>query len=170
MTTEIAAAEVAELLSALIKNRCVNDGSADSGHEERSVATLEDYLGEPGERFEKRPARASVVYRLPGTDPDAPSLMLMGHTDVVPVSRDGWTVDPFAGERSEGFVWGRGAVDMLNQTAAMAAVFKRYLDGEAAPLAATSCFSRLPTRKPQGSSGPSGLSRSTGIRCVATTC
>jgi acetylornithine deacetylase/succinyl-diaminopimelate desuccinylase-like protein len=60
--------------------------------------------------------------------------MLMGHTDVVPVSSGGWSVDPFEGVRSDGFVWGRGAIDMLNLTASMAVVFKRHLDGTAARL------------------------------------
>src|SRR5690606_20647263 len=66
---------------------------------------------------------------LPGTDPAAPSLCLMGHTDVVPVNPDGWREDPFGGElirNADGHdeVWGRGAVDMLNLTASMAVVFR----------------------------------------------
>ena len=55
----------------------------------------------------------------------------MGHLDVVPADASGWAHDPFSGEIHDGFVWGRGAVDMLNVTTAMAAVFKRYLTGEA---------------------------------------
>jgi len=121
--------EVTELLVALIRDACVNDGDPDSGQEERAASTVEAYLGEPGQPFEPHPGRRSVLYRVPGTDPGSPSIMLMGHTDVVPVSPDGWSVDPFAGERSAGFVWGRGAVDMLNLTAAMAVVFKQHLDG-----------------------------------------
>ncbi len=70
-----------------------------------------------------------MVWRIPGTDPTAPSLTLMGHTDVVPVSESGWSRDPFGGEIHDGWIWGRGAVDMLNQTAAMAAAFKTYLSG-----------------------------------------
>lgn len=131
MWSELGSGEVAELLVALIQDSCVNDGTADSGQEARAAATLEAYLGEPGEAFEPHPGRRSVLYRVPGTDPGAPSIMLMGHTDVVPVSLEGWSVDPFAGERSGGFVWGRGAVDMLNLTAAMAVVFKRHLLGSA---------------------------------------
>ena len=46
------------------------------------------------ERWEPTPDRASFVARLPGTDPAAPSLLLMGHTDVVPVTPDGWREDP----------------------------------------------------------------------------
>lgn len=119
-----------ELLQVLIRNRCVNDGTPESGHEHRSVATLADFLGEAGEIVEPLPGRQSVVYRVPGENPAAPSLVLLPHLDVVPVSPDGWSVDPFAAEISDGFVWGRGAVDMLNVTAAMATVFKPYLTGE----------------------------------------
>ncbi len=131
MWDDVEAGEVAELLVALIQDACVNDGTPDSGGEERAVATLEAYLGAAGEQFEPHPGRRSILCKVPGSDPDAPSIMLMGHTDVVPVSPEGWSVDPFAGHRGDGFVWGRGAVDMLNQTAAMAVVFKRYLDGSA---------------------------------------
>lgn len=126
---DVRTGEVVDLLVALIQNRCVNDGSPDSGGEHRAVATLESYLGEPGDVYEPHPGRRSTVYRIPGTTSGAPSIMLMGHTDVVPVSPQGWSVDPFAGERVDGFVWGRGAVDMLNLTAAMAVVFKRFLTG-----------------------------------------
>ena len=123
--------DVRELLVALIRNRCVNDGTPTSGHEERSVSTIQAFMGAPGEVYEPTAGRRSVLYRVPGTDPAAPSLMLMGHTDVVPVTDSGWSVDPFGGEVIDGFVWGRGAVDMLNLTAAMASVFRSHLHGEA---------------------------------------
>jgi acetylornithine deacetylase/succinyl-diaminopimelate desuccinylase-like protein len=119
-----------ELLQQLIRNACVNDGTESSGQEVRSVATLADYLGAPGEVYEPVPGRQSVVYRVPGHDPAAPSLALLPHLDVVPVNPSGWSVDPFAAEISDGFVWGRGAVDMLNLTAAMATAFRPYLTGE----------------------------------------
>lgn len=125
--------EVLELLQALIRNRCVNDGSPASGHEERSVATLEAYFGEVGVIVEPAPSRQSVVYRVPGAEPQAPALLMMGHLDVVPVTESGWTVDPFGGEVIDGVVWGRGAVDMLNLTAAMAVAFKPYLAGQRRP-------------------------------------
>ncbi len=126
--------EVLDLLIALIRNECVNDGTVRSGHEHRSVATLADYLGEPGRMFEPAPGRQSVVYRIPGSTAGAPSLALMGHTDVVPANADAWSRDPFGGDRHDGFVWGRGAVDMLNLTSAMAAIFKRYLTEQTPPL------------------------------------
>jgi acetylornithine deacetylase/succinyl-diaminopimelate desuccinylase-like protein len=57
----------------------------------------------------------------------------MGHLDVVPVNPDGWRHDPFAGELIDGEVWGRGAIDMLNETASMAVAFKRLAVSGFAP-------------------------------------
>jgi acetylornithine deacetylase/succinyl-diaminopimelate desuccinylase-like protein len=126
--TDDPTAEVTDLLQQLIRNACVNDGKVESGSEVRSVDLLDDYLGASGfdvERFEPMPGRSSLVARIEGTDPDAPSLLLMGHTDVVPVNLDGWSRDPFAAEVVDGFVWGRGAIDMLNLTASQAVAFRR---------------------------------------------
>lgn len=145
--------EVSELLQALIRNACVNDGTPESGQEIRSVATLTDYFGEVGEVFEPIPGRASCVYRIPGSDPSAPSLMLMGHLDVVPVNPAGWSVDPFAAERVDGFVWGRGAIDMLNLTAAMAVVFKRHLTGGARRLPGDLIFLAVADEEASGTHG-----------------
>ncbi len=123
-------AEVTDLLQRLIRNECVNDGTPESGGEARSVDLLADYLHGIGdqETFEPSPGRESLVVRLEGSDPDAPSLMLLGHTDVVPVSPDGWTRDPFGAEVVDGFVWGRGAVDMLNLTASQAVALRRLVE------------------------------------------
>jgi acetylornithine deacetylase/succinyl-diaminopimelate desuccinylase-like protein len=121
-----------ELLQALIRNACVNDGSPESGGEIRNADLLQTYLEGEGldvQRFESLPGRASVVARIEGSDPDAPTLCLMGHTDVVPVNADGWSRDPFGGEvvaAPDGTreVWGRGAIDMLNLTSSMAVAFR----------------------------------------------
>ncbi|MEO1056252.1 MAG: M20/M25/M40 family metallo-hydrolase [Actinomycetota bacterium] len=115
--------ESIELLQTLIRNACVNDGTAESGHEVRNADVLEQVLTGPGidiQRYEPTPGRTSLVARIAGHDPDAPSLCLMGHTDVVPVRAEGWRHDPFGGELIDGEIWGRGAVDMLNLTASMA--------------------------------------------------
>ena len=125
--TDQATAETVELLQLLIRNACVNDGTPESGQEVRSADVLTDYLEGSGldvESFEPTPGRRSVVARIEGTDPDAPTLLLMGHTDVVPVSPAGWHRDPFGGELVDGEVWGRGAIDMLNLTASMAVATK----------------------------------------------
>ncbi|HTH04510.1 MAG TPA: M20/M25/M40 family metallo-hydrolase, partial [Ilumatobacteraceae bacterium] len=119
--------EVTELLQQLIRNACVNDGTEQSGGETASADVLATYLEGSGldlERFEAVPGRANLVARIEGTDASAPSLLLMGHTDVVPVNADRWRHDPFGGEVIDGEVWGRGAVDMLNLTASMAVAFK----------------------------------------------
>lgn len=119
--------QTVELLQTLIRNRCVNDGTAESGYEVRNADALRQFLGSSGldlQQYEAAPGRASLVARIEGSDPQAPSLCLMGHTDVVPVSADGWTRDPFGGELVAGEVWGRGAVDMLNLTASMAVAFR----------------------------------------------
>ncbi len=119
--------ETVELLQTLIRNQCVNEGTAESGFESRNADVLQNYVEGAGvdvERWEPTPGRASFVARIPGTDPNAPSLCMMGHTDVVPVNPAGWTHDPFGGELIDGEVWGRGAVDMLNLTSSMAVVFR----------------------------------------------
>jgi len=124
-------AEVTDLLQQLIRNACVNDGSIESGQEAKSVGLLAGYLAGTGldlQRYEPRPGRQSLVARIEGSDPGAPTLLLMGHTDVVPVNPDGWSRDPFGGELVDGEVWGRGAIDMLNLTSSMAVAFRHLAD------------------------------------------
>jgi acetylornithine deacetylase/succinyl-diaminopimelate desuccinylase-like protein len=115
--------EATDLLQHLIRNRCVNDGSVASGHEERSADLLQQYFEGSGvdlQTYEPEPGRTSLVVKLTGSDPEAPSLALLGHTDVVPANGDDWRHDPFGGELIDGEVWGRGAIDMLNLTTTMA--------------------------------------------------
>ena len=139
-------AETVEVLQALIRSACVNDGTPESGHEARNADLLTQLLEVPGielARFSAAPGRDSLVARIAGTDPDAPSLCLMGHTDVVPADPSGWTRDPFGGElvtapargdRPElTEVWGRGAVDMLNLTASMAVAVRHLARTGARP-------------------------------------
>ena len=136
MSTRLDDPETTDLLQQLIRNQCVNDGTLESGEELRSVDLLQQYLGTSGidvQRFEPQPGRASLVARIEGSDPDAPTLMLMGHTDVVPVNEDNWTRDPFSGDLEDGMVWGRGAVDMLNLTASQAVAFRRLAESGFTP-------------------------------------
>ena len=113
----------ADLVQQLIRNECVNDGSVESGNETRNVAVLETLFNghnlEVG-RFGDQPDRTSLVVRMRGREPDAPVLLLQGHTDVVPATAQDWEHDPFGGEIINGVVHGRGAVDMFNITASMA--------------------------------------------------
>src|SRR5262249_928744 len=120
--------QATELLRTLIRNGCVNTGEPSSGHEERSGAALEDFFAGTGlscERYTSEPGRMSLITRIEGRDPKARALLLMGHTDVVPVSVSGWQRDPFAAELVDGIVWGRGAIDMLNLTSTMAVAMHR---------------------------------------------
>ncbi|WKK62268.1 M20/M25/M40 family metallo-hydrolase [Corynebacterium sp. P3-F1] len=118
-----------DLLKKLIRNACVNDLTADSGQEVRNADTLEEFFADTSvkiRRFEPHPGRVSVAFTVPGSDPSAEPLTLLGHTDVVPVDEDKWTQQPFAAETVEAAdgarIYGRGATDMLFITAAMAAV------------------------------------------------
>ncbi len=89
------------------------------------VAALLAEVGLDAELFESEPGRASVVTRLEGTDPSRPALVLHGHLDVVPAAADDWSVDPFAGEETDGLLWGRGAVDMKDMDAMILAVVRQ---------------------------------------------
>lgn len=123
--------ETTELLQQLIRNGCVNDGSDDSGGESRNAEVLTSVLEGAGldvETFTKVEGRGSVVARIDGTDADAPTVMFMGHTDVVPAVAEQWREDPFGGELIDGEVWGRGALDMLCLTASMAVVTRHLAD------------------------------------------
>ena len=129
MTDSPSGEETIGLMEQLIANACVNTGDPSSGYEIRSVRTVQAYLDEPGTVIEPIEGRASVIYRLKGTNPDAPRLLMVPHLDVVPAKAEDWTFDPFAAVKSEGFVWGRGTVDMLNVTAAMVVVYRWLRDG-----------------------------------------
>jgi acetylornithine deacetylase/succinyl-diaminopimelate desuccinylase-like protein len=128
VTLDRETAEPTELLRTMIRNACVNDDTVASGQEIRNVQALEDYVAGVGlatRRYEAAPGRASLVARIEGRERGAPSLLLMGHTDVVPANPAGWRRDPFGGELVDGIVWGRGATDMLNLTATMAVAVRR---------------------------------------------
>jgi len=76
--------------------------------------------------FESEPGRASVVARVPGSDPTRSPLLIHGHLDVVPADAAEWTVHPFSGEVRDGYVWGRGAIDMKDMNAMTLAVLRNW--------------------------------------------
>ena len=109
MASSAPTSDVVALTQQLIRNACVNDGDAESGEEVRNADLLRAYLDGSGldvETFESAPGRTSLVVRIEGTDPAAPSLCLLGHTDVVPVNAARWARDPFGGEIVDGVLWG----------------------------------------------------------------
>lgn len=90
------------------------DTSNPPGNEEAAARFLGQILEREGfttEYIEAAPGRVSLRAVLPGSG-DAAPLMLLNHTDVVPVQREFWDVDPFAGVEQDGCIWGRGALDM----------------------------------------------------------
>lgn len=70
--------------------------------------------------------RRAVHVRIPGTDRQAPALLVHGHIDVVPAVAADWTHPPFAAEIHDGFIWGRGAVDMKDMDAMILAVIREW--------------------------------------------
>jgi acetylornithine deacetylase/succinyl-diaminopimelate desuccinylase-like protein len=72
--------------------------------------------------IEPTPGRTSLWARLPGNGSMRP-LLLLSHVDVVPVEREHWTVDPFGGEIHNGYIYGRGSVDMKGMTAKQLTLF-----------------------------------------------
>ncbi|KAE8764695.1 M20/M25/M40 family metallo-hydrolase [Georgenia thermotolerans] len=119
--------EVVGICQDLIRIDTSNYGDG-SGPGERAAAEhvmgLLTEVGWDPELVESAPGRASVLLRIPGTDPDRGALVVHGHTDVVPAEAADWSVDPFAGEIRDGMVWGRGAVDMKDMDAMILALVR----------------------------------------------
>ena len=114
--------EVTNLLSNLIRINTTNP----PGNETEAVKFLTKNLEKEGftcEVFESAPGRGSLITRLKGTG-EGPSLLLLSHLDVVAANPKEWSVDPFAGVVKDGFVWGRGAIDMKSMTAMEVMVMK----------------------------------------------
>jgi acetylornithine deacetylase/succinyl-diaminopimelate desuccinylase-like protein len=91
------------------------------------IQNLLSALGIASEVYARDALRPNLVARLPGRGV-APPLLLYGHVDVVPVSDQSWTVQPFAGLIKVGFVWGRGALDMKSGLAMLLSAFAAMKD------------------------------------------
>ena len=114
--------EVTDLLSDLIRFDTTNP----PGNETVAAKYLAKTLGEEAfacEILESSHGRGSVITRLKG-DGDKPSLLLLSHLDVVAADPNEWSVEPFSGLVKDGFVWGRGALDMKSITAIEVMVMK----------------------------------------------
>jgi acetylornithine deacetylase/succinyl-diaminopimelate desuccinylase-like protein len=117
------AATLRDQATQLLRELLMVDTSNPPGSETPAADLLARYLRSHGVECElvaRDPARANLVARLRGSG-DGPSLMLLGHTDVVPAEPALWRHPPFAGVIDEdGYVWGRGALDMKNEVATRA--------------------------------------------------
>lgn len=107
-----------------------NYGPTEPGPGERVAAEyvaaeLED-VGLHTTLVERDPRRTSVLARLPGADPARAPLLVHTHLDVVPARAEDWSVPPFAGEERDGYLWGRGAIDMKDMVAIALACARSY--------------------------------------------
>ena len=120
-TWDRAGNDLVETLRDLIRIPSINPPPEDAPDGElRAAHHIADVLGDagiPAEVVEPVDGRGSVIAGLRGDGSGGPPLLLLGHLDVVPASPERWTHDPFAGDVGDGYVWGRGAVDMKNLVA-----------------------------------------------------
>ncbi len=126
-----AEAEVVELASDLIRIDTTNTGdpatlvgeqvAAEYVAEKLSEVGFETTYVESGQR-----KRGNVIARLAGADASRGALLVHGHLDVVPADAAEWAVHPFSGAVQDGYVWGRGAVDMKDMVAMTLAVARRF--------------------------------------------
>ncbi|MGH3360619.1 MAG: M20/M25/M40 family metallo-hydrolase [Nocardioidaceae bacterium] len=120
-------AEVVEICRDLIRIDTSNYGD-NSGPGERKaaehVARLLDEVGIESVLHESAPGRASLVARWGDHSGSEPPLLVHGHLDVVPAEADDWSHDPFAAEIVDGYVHGRGAVDMKDFDAMVLSVVR----------------------------------------------
>jgi len=110
--------ETAEVLAQLIRFRTVNP----PGNERECLEWLASYLADAGLEVEldgAEPERPNLVARYEGGE-DGPVLGYLSHVDTVLADQQDWTADPWGGEIRDGFLYGRGTIDMKNQTAAEA--------------------------------------------------
>ena len=134
--------EVVDLCRDLIRIDTTNFGD-DSGPGERKaaeyVAALLDEVGIETRLYESEPGRTSVMARWGGDQGEG--LLLHGHLDVVPAAAEDWQIDPFSGEIEDGYLWGRGAVDMKDFDAMLLAVVRqRQREGRVPTRPIVLCF------------------------------
>jgi len=120
--------ETITLCQEMIRIPSVNygEGRGDEKAMAEYVAAKLAEVGIKSELIETAPNRINVVAKIEGSDKSRPGLVLHGHIDVVPVNADDWSVDPFSGEIKDGFIWGRGAVDMKDMDAMILATVRMW--------------------------------------------
>jgi acetylornithine deacetylase/succinyl-diaminopimelate desuccinylase-like protein len=123
--------DVVDLLGDLLRFDTTNP----PGNESACIAHVQRLIGETGIETRivaKDESRPNLIARVRGAG-EAPPLLLYGHVDVVTTSGQEWTHPPFAGELVDGWLWGRGALDMKGGVAMMIDAFLRAARGEIQP-------------------------------------
>ena len=123
--------EVLDLAQALIRIDTTNTGDSGSSIVERPAAEwvaekLTDVGLDPVYVESGAPGRGNVIVRLAGSDPTRGALLVHGHLDVVPADASEWSVHPQSGDVKDGYLWGRGAVDMKDMVAMSLAVLRHF--------------------------------------------
>jgi acetylornithine deacetylase/succinyl-diaminopimelate desuccinylase-like protein len=130
------AAEVVDICRDLLRMDTTNYGDGSGPGERKAaehVAALLDEVGIEAELYEGVPGRTNVVAHWGSGSHPAGPLLLHGHLDVVPAEADDWTVHPFSGEIRDGYLWGRGAVDMKDFDAMLLSVVRARARAGAVP-------------------------------------
>lgn len=133
----VASEELVETVRELIRIRSINPPAPDAPDGElvaaRSIEAMLVAAGLEPEVIEPEPGRGSVHVRLHGDGSGGDPLLLLSHLDVVPAPPERWSHDPFAADLVDGYIYGRGAVDMKAMVAMELGVV-RLLAGEARAL------------------------------------
>ena len=152
--------EVVDICRDLIRIDTTNYGD-DAGPGERKaaeyVAALLDEVGIESRLFECEPGRTSSWRAGAAPDAATDALLLHGHLDVVPAEADDWQVHPFSGEVQDGYVWGRGAVDMKDFDAMLLSVVRARAARRRRARSGRWCCASPPTRRPAATRAPQSL-------------
>lgn len=125
-----------DLCAELIRFDTTNWGEGKSEGEREAAEYLAGLLTSAGYEpviLGPTPERASTVVRVPGLDRTLPALLIHAHLDVVPAEPAQWSLDPFAGEIRDGYVWGRGASDMKDMVAMTFSTLLRWAEDGVRP-------------------------------------
>ncbi|MEY4231887.1 MAG: hypothetical protein RL144_87 [Actinomycetota bacterium] len=120
--------ETIRICRELIQIPSVNYGDGNGNEKEvaEHVVKLLNEVGIKSTVYESAPGRCNVIARIKGSDSKRPGLVVHGHLDVVPANAPDWAVDPFKAEIKDGYIWGRGAVDMKNMNAMIIATVRHW--------------------------------------------
>ena len=130
--------EVVELAHQLIRIDSTNTGDSGSSITEQAAAEwvaekLTDIGLDPIYVESGAPGRGNVIVRIAGSDPTRGALLVHCHLDVVPADASEWSVHPLSGEVKDGYLWGRGAVDMKDMVAMSLAVLRQLVREKVTP-------------------------------------
>jgi acetylornithine deacetylase/succinyl-diaminopimelate desuccinylase-like protein len=120
--------ETIRICRELIQIPSVNYGDGKGNEKEVAdhVVQLLKEVGIESRIYESAPGRCNVIARIKGSNNKLPGLVVHGHLDVVPANSSDWSVDPFKAEIKDGYIWGRGAVDMKNMNAMILATVRNW--------------------------------------------